>query len=108
MNHITIYGLQQYIKAKDYRPNQKKDYFIKLSEEGGELAKAILKNTTPADSATFKGSIEEELYDVVYYALAIANIYDIDLETWIPVKEKLNDEKYGTNDAVTLPLISIE
>jgi len=108
MNHITIHGLQQYIKAKDYRPTQKKDYFIKLSEEVGELARAILINTAPADSATFKGSIEEELYDVVYYALALGNVYDIDLESWIPVKEQLNDEKYGDNYAVTLPFIPIE
>ena len=108
MNHITISGLQQYIKAKDYRPDLKKDYFLKLSEEVGELAEAIRKNNTPANKASFKGSVEEEIYDVVYYALAIANVFDIDLETWIPIKENLNDEKYGTNHASKLPLISIE
>ena len=102
MNNITISGLQRYIKEKDYRPDQKKDYFLKSSEEVGELAEAIRKDATPAGMDTFKGSIEEELYDVVYYALALANAYNIDLEAWIPVKERLNDEKYGTNNAAKL------
>lgn len=99
MKSITISKLQKYIKEKDYHPDLKKDYFLKLSEEVGELAQAIRKNTTPANETSFKGSIEEELYDVLYYTLAIANLYDIDLETWIPVKERINDEKYGTHDA---------
>lgn len=59
----------------------------------------LRKNTTPANETSFKGSIEEELYDVLYYTLAIANLYDIDLESWIPVKERINDEKYGTQNA---------
>jgi len=105
MNGITISGLQEYIRRKDYRPDLKKDYFLKLSEEVGELAKAIRQSAAPATRASFKGSIEEELYDVVYYALALANVYDIDLEKWIPVKERLNDEKYGTKHADKLELL---
>lgn len=99
MKSISISELQKYIKEKDYHPDLKKDYFLKLSEEVGELAQAIRKNATPASDTFFKGSIEEELYDVLYYTLAIANLYDIDIETWIPVKERLNDEKYGTCNA---------
>ena len=99
MNNITISGLQRYIKAKDYHPERKKDYFLKLAEEVGELARALLGNAPPADEATFKGSVEEEIYDIIYYALAIANICDIDVEKWIPVKEHLNDIKYGRQDA---------
>ncbi|WP_200801324.1 MazG nucleotide pyrophosphohydrolase domain-containing protein [Clostridium sp. Marseille-P2415] len=98
MKSISISELQKYIKEKDHHPDLKKDYFLKLSEEVGELAKAIRKNTTPASDTFFKGSIEEELYDVLYYTLAIANLYNIDLEKWIPVKERLNDEKYGTHN----------
>ena len=41
-----------------------------------------------------KGTIEEELYDVLYYILCLANVYDIDLEKSIYLKEKLNAEKY--------------
>lgn len=40
MKSITISELQRYIKEKDHHPDLKKDYFLKLSEEVGELAKA--------------------------------------------------------------------
>ena len=35
-----------------------------------------------------KGTIEEELSDVLYYVLVIANTYDIDLEECFRMKEK--------------------
>ena len=90
----TIKYLQTYIKAKDYRPELLKDYFLKLSEEVGELALAMRKGLKAPDSEHIKGTIDEELWDVIYYALAIANLYDVDLEKVIPAKEALNDEKY--------------
>jgi NTP pyrophosphatase (non-canonical NTP hydrolase) len=99
MKNISISELQQYIKEKDYQPNRKQEYFLKLSEEVGELAEAIRQGKTSADKNNFKGSIEEEIYDVIYYALAIANCYGIDVEKWIPVKEQINDVKYGTQNA---------
>ena len=42
-----------------------------------------------------KGTIEEELQDVIYYVVCLANTYGIDLEKCIYLKEKLNCEKYG-------------
>lgn len=102
MGNITITGLQQYLREKDYHPEKKLAYFLKLSEEIGELAEAIFKNKTPATVADFKGTIEEEIYDVLYYLLGLANAYDIEIEKWITVKERLNDEKYGTNNAIKL------
>jgi len=41
MQGILIKYLQEYIKSKDYHPNLKKDYFLRLSEEVGELARVI-------------------------------------------------------------------
>jgi len=38
--------------------------------------------------------VDEELYDVIYYALAIANIYNIDIETVAKVKSELTESKY--------------
>jgi hypothetical protein len=32
---------------------------------------------------------------VIYYAVALANCYDINLEKVIPLKEKINNEKYS-------------
>ena len=67
---------------------------MKLAEETGELSRAIRKNLRPTAETQIKETIEEELWDVIYYALAIANCYDIDLESVIPAKEKINNEKY--------------
>ena len=92
---ITIKYLQEYIKAKDFNPDLKGHYFLKLSEEIGELARAMRKDLRMTDSQV-KGTIEEEMWDVIYYILALANIYDINLEEIIPLKEKLNNEKYQT------------
>ncbi|MCL2344042.1 MAG: nucleotide pyrophosphohydrolase [Firmicutes bacterium] len=96
MSGITIRRLQEYIKSKDYDPGAKRDYFLRLAEEVGELARAMRRGAGPATVDSVKGTVEEELWDILYYTLAIANCYDIDVETWIPVKEKLNDEKYRT------------
>ena len=43
------------------------------------------------------GTIEEELSDVLYYVLMIANTYDIDMETCFRIKEELNATRYGNN-----------
>jgi len=95
--NLTIKYLQNYIKKKDYNPELLKDYFLKLSEEVGELSKAVRKGERARDENSIKGSIEEELWDVIYYTLAIANCYDIDLEKWIPIKEKISNDKYNNN-----------
>lgn len=92
---ITINYLQKYLKLKDYNPEVKEQYFMKLSEEVGELSRSMLKNQRMTDGRV-KGTIEEELWDVIYYAIAIANLYKIDLEEVIPLKEKLNNEKHQT------------
>lgn len=92
----SIKYLQEYIKAKDYKPELKKDYFLKLSEEVGELAKAIRKDDLYKDTSNIKGTIDEEIWDVIYYALAIANCYEIDVESTIKLKEKINNKKYNT------------
>lgn len=42
-----------------------------------------------------KGTIEEELSDVLYYTAMIANTYDIDLETAFREKEKYNNKRYS-------------
>lgn len=94
MEHTTISYLQKYIKSKDHRPELVKDYFLKLSEEVGELANAMRKNKIQHNEENIKGTINEELWDVIYYAIAIANCYDIDLEKAIKEKEEINNIKY--------------
>ena len=91
---ITIQYLQAYIKSKDHRPDATGDYFLILSEEVGELARAMRKNLRPEREGQIKETVEEELWDIVYYVLALANCYGVDLERVIPLKEVLNNEKY--------------
>ncbi|MGN0664446.1 MAG: MazG nucleotide pyrophosphohydrolase domain-containing protein [Negativibacillus sp.] len=90
----TVKYLQTYSEAKDHHPELVKDYFPKLAEEVGELSRAVRKGTLAADSGNLKGSIDEELWDVMYYALALANCYEIDMEQVIRQKEELNRIKY--------------
>ena len=93
-NEISIKKLQNFIKSKDFNPNLKQEYFLKLIEEVGELSEAIRKDIRLKDS-DIKGTVEEELYDVLYYVLALANVYDINLEECAQLKEKINKEKYN-------------
>lgn len=92
----TIQYLQSYIRAKDHHPELCKEYFLKLSEEVGELANAMRKGFVRTDGDSVKGTIDEELWDVIYYAIALANCYDVDLETVIKEKEAINNAKYNT------------
>ncbi|MCL2199702.1 MAG: hypothetical protein FWB80_12345 [Defluviitaleaceae bacterium] len=94
---ITIKHLQQYIKKKDFNPKEKHNYVLKFMEESGELAKAILNKYPHAEGENIKDTIEEEFCDVLFYLCAIANLYDVDIEKWIPVKERETDKRYNTN-----------
>ena len=94
--NITIKYLQEYIKAKD-NDAECNIYFIKLVEELGELSKALLSDAPRATEENIKGTIEEEIWDVMYYLLVMANKLDIDIEKWIPVKENINNEKHHNN-----------
>ena len=66
---------------------------LKLNEEYGELAENIRKNLR-YNGKNIKGTIEEELFDIFYYIIAIANDYNIDLEEIFHIKDKINKEKY--------------
>lgn len=89
---LTIRKMQKYLKEK-YRltkpleMNNTQRYFFRLIEEVGELSEVIRKNKRMEDNF-IKGTIEEELSDVLYYVLVIANTYDIDLEECFRMKEK--------------------
>lgn len=90
----TIKYLQNYIKEKDFHPELLKDYFLKLAEEVGELSRAMRKGLKASDINQIKGTIDEELWDIIYYSLAIANLYNIDLEQVIKSKESINQSRY--------------
>ena len=95
----TVKYLQNFIRQKDYHPGAEKDYFLKLSEEVGELSRAMRKGLKAPNGTDIKGTIDEEVWDVMYYAIAIANLYDIDLEQVILHKSRMNESRYPS-DAV--------
>ena len=97
--HITLRYLQRYIAAKDHSrddpAHSPRDTFVKLTEELGELARHVVR--TPrhaADENDLKGSVEEEIYDVLYYLLLFAADEGVDVEKWIPLKEQINRTRY--------------
>lgn len=99
--NLTIKKMQKYLKEKykiikPEEMNNTQRYFLKLIEEVGELAEVIRKDKRMEDG-NIKGTIEEELSDVLYYVLMIANTYDIDLETSFRLKEELNSKRYNHN-----------
>lgn len=94
---ITLRQLQEAISKIDHKNNSIDKYFYKLSEEVGELAKVIRKNKRLATSESIKDTIEEELYDVLYYVVCLANMYEIDLTECARLKEELNAKKYERN-----------
>lgn len=92
---MAIRDLQQYIRNKDFHPELKLQYLQKLVEEMGELARAMRKEVRYSETQDIKGTLEEELYDVMYYVIALSNIYEVDLETVMRLKEPISSAKYG-------------
>ncbi|OGX60895.1 MAG: hypothetical protein A2189_04225 [Paenibacillus sp. RIFOXYA1_FULL_44_5] len=97
---MTIRAFQQYIHMKDHHPDLKLKYLQKLVEEVGELARAMRKEVLYSDTQNVKGTIDEELYDVLYYVVALANTYAIDLESVMHLKEPISSTKYGQTDGL--------
>ncbi|MGN1329834.1 MAG: MazG nucleotide pyrophosphohydrolase domain-containing protein [Clostridia bacterium] len=102
---MTIKELQKAIKSIDgitIGESKISDrYFMKLVEEVGELSISIRKNKRMIDN-NIKGTIEEEIYDVLYYIICLANSYDIDLEKSIFLKEELNAKKYNRKNIMKI------
>lgn len=93
----TVKYSQNYIKQKDYNPELLKDYFLKLLDEVGELSRAMRKGIKAQNNENIKETIDEEFWDVIYYTMAIENLYDIDLEQVIKTKEKMNQIRYPSS-----------
>ena len=91
---VSVGYLQEYIKANDFVPDSTDKYFLHLIEEVGELSRAMLGDARPSGGGV-KGTVAEEIWDVMYYAIALANCYGVNLEEIIAQKERINNEKYG-------------
>lgn len=82
-------------------------YFLKLIGGVGELPGAIRKDIRLNDGG-IKGTVEEKLYDVLYYVLALANVYDINLEKYIQLKRRLILGGEEMNDWFTVEKINYD
>lgn len=92
---LSIKELQKCIKNINHKNYSNEKYMLKLMEEVGELAEVVRKNKRMEAGKTIKGTIEEELQDVLYYIICIANLNNIDLQECIYLKEEINCQKYN-------------
>ena len=71
-----------------------RDKCLLMGEEMGELFKAVRKREgLKVDITSDISDVSEELADLFIYLCAIANRYDIDLETAFREKEALNHQR---------------
>ena len=88
---MNIRDLQATLKQRTLRPGTQEQSFFKLIEEVGQLAEALRARArylpdTPSDQST----IDEELADVIYALFTLANLYSVDLQQAITIKEQLS------------------
>ena len=81
----TIKKLQKFVdQQKSSKNKHRQKYFLKLIEEVGELSEMIKDDQRldpDAEKArAIKNTMEEEMADVLFYLLALANAFDVDLE----------------------------
>ena len=90
----TISNLQAFVdNQKSSKNKHRQKYFLKLIEEVGELSE-MLKDDQRMDPESakrkaIKNTMEEEMADVLFYLLALANAWDVNLE-----KAFINKVKY--------------
>lgn len=96
----TLKDLQYHIKKigeeRDWDKNNYLEIFLLLSEEIGELAKAVRNYAglyTEKNTGKNKFELEEEFADVLNYLFDLANCFNIDLEEAFRKKDKINAER---------------
>lgn len=93
---ITLKKLQKYVKARDNKKSKKIDYFMKFIEEVGELSEMIKKDKKldyeDERTKAIKHTMDEEIADVLYYLVVLANVNKVDLEEAFVRKMEYNDK----------------
>ena len=97
-NKATLADLQEYVKQMEEERGFADQTVIQkclmLGEEVGELFKAVRKEQKiKIDPNSKFGTISDELADITIYLCAIANRYNIDLETAFREKEAVNKNR---------------
>lgn len=76
------------------------DRMLILTEEVGELAKAIRQQRSRLTNGDHseRHDIESEMADVFWVLVALANLYDINLADAFEDKEKVNRQRFNENN----------
>ncbi len=96
----TLSDLQMHIKKigeqRGWDKNNHLEIFLLLSEEFGELAKAVRNYTglyTEKIKEDNKYELEEEFADVLNYLFDLANCFNVDLEEAFRKKDEANKQR---------------
>lgn len=81
-------------KERGFEKENVLETFMLMSEEIGEMAKAIRKSSgIKVDENSHKPDLELEMADVFIYLLAMSNHFNIDLEKAFREKEEINKKR---------------
>ncbi|OGE83866.1 MAG: hypothetical protein A3B23_01270 [Candidatus Colwellbacteria bacterium RIFCSPLOWO2_01_FULL_48_10] len=97
-NIKTLADLQKYYKQKaeerGFGHESARDTLLLMTEELGELARAIRKHSgIKTDDKERIYAMEEELADILIYTLHLSNILGLDLEKAFWKKEEENNKR---------------
>jgi len=97
-NNPNLKDFQDYVSTLEVERGFERETVIEkcllLGEEIGELFKSVRKaNNMKIDNQSIVGDVSEELADVLIYLCAIANRFNIDLETAFREKENVNKQR---------------
>ncbi|HYS72035.1 MAG TPA: nucleotide pyrophosphohydrolase [Thermoplasmata archaeon] len=88
--------VRAFVHARAWEPfHTPKDLAIALSVEASELVEPFLwRDASARLSAEDRGSVSEELADVIIYGLSLANALDLDLSDAVLDKLRKDERKY--------------
>ncbi len=88
--------VQRLCTERDFDNDSVEESYLLLVEEIGELAKAIRQNHSRLQNGQHSDTynIEDELADVFWLLLAVANKLGVDLETAFQNKELKNKQRF--------------
>lgn len=94
--HITINAYRDYLSERYGGWTTEQGLFMKLVEEVGEVAEVLNKRSgaKARDGEDLSEELGTELADVIHYAVAVAAINGLDLNTIMLSKDKRASEKY--------------
>jgi NTP pyrophosphatase (non-canonical NTP hydrolase) len=85
-------------KRRGYEEESPQDTMLLLTEELGELARAVRQHVGLKRTGDFRENVAEEVADVQLYLVHLANVLGTDLGAAVTSKERLNDQRQKNKD----------